>query len=132
MITNGEELREIGCQPWTAERVLREAVPSGDCLLFRQGTSATGYVGVRYKGKTVRSHRLVYAEINGEIPPGVHIHHKCGNSYCVQPDHLQLASAAENTLEMLGRKSYEARIAYLEEQVKMLEQRVFDLEMGLT
>ena len=43
-----------------------------------------------------------------------HAHHKCANTACVNPNHLEPATAAENSLEMLARNSYLARIAELE------------------
>ncbi|MDN5919384.1 MAG: HNH endonuclease [Pseudonocardia sp.] len=53
----------------------------------------------------------------GAIPDGQYVHHRCANRMCVNPDHLQLTTARENTAEMLRRRYYEARIAALEAEV---------------
>ena len=69
------------------------------------------------------AHRIAYEVWVGEIPEGMEIHHKCANSLCVKPDHLQLATKAENSLEMMARRSYERHI-------KALQKRIHDLEEG--
>ena len=45
-------------------------------------------------------------------------HHKCANRACVNPDHLQPVTAAENTAEMLARQSFIKRILELEEELR--------------
>jgi hypothetical protein len=40
---------------------------------------------------------------------------------CVNPSHLQAATHVENIAEMKARKSYEARIAELEQALMLLE-----------
>jgi hypothetical protein len=50
-----------------------------------------------------------------------HAHHICGNSHCVNPNHLEPATAAQNVGEMLARTSYEARIKELENELKRID-----------
>ena len=116
----GQELRPIGPVPWTAERVLAEAVPEGDCLVW--GRHQSSRAQVRYEGRNMHAYRLVFMSYTDDYVKGVPIHHKCANEYCVNPDHLEKASASENTLEMLGRKAYEAEIANLKERIAELEE----------
>jgi len=118
----GKELQPVGVpRPlWTAERILEESTPDGDCLLF--GTSQVNrYPQVRVDNANATAHRVVFRSMNPDAPKGAPVHHKCGNSYCVKPDHLQLASCAENTLEMLGRRAYEAEISHLKARIAELE-----------
>lgn len=44
-------------------------------------------------------------------------HHMCANRACVNPDHLQPVTQAENTAEMLARNAFMSRIAELEQVV---------------
>ena len=67
------------------------------------------------------AHRIAYEVWVGEIPEGMDIHHKCANTLCVKPAHLQLATKAENSLEMLARRSYEAHIKALQKRIRDLE-----------
>lgn len=48
-------------------------------------------------------------------------HHTCGDSRCVNPDHLQPVTHRDNTAEMLARHSYLARIAELEEALATID-----------
>jgi hypothetical protein len=60
----------------------------------------------------------------GENIEGAHIHHICANARCINPEHLQRASAAENTLEMMARRDYEAEIARLQLRIIELEAKL--------
>lgn len=45
------------------------------------------------------AHRIAYRLANGEIPTKVQIHHICEHPWCVNPDHLALATLdAHNTI----------------------------------
>lgn len=42
------------------------------------------------------AHRRMYKQVVGPIPVGKVIDHKCGNTLCVNPKHLELVSQSEN------------------------------------
>ncbi len=105
------------------DEFLRRTKPQGECWRWDTHTK-TGYPGCWYRGTHWKAHRLSFHLTTGEDITGVPIHHKCATKWCVNPAHLQKATQAENTLEMMARKGYEAEIS-------MLKQRVAELETQL-
>jgi hypothetical protein len=65
---------------------------------------STGYTDIDIKGKRYRVHRAVYISINGEIPEGKIIRHKCHNKRCMNPNHLLIGTKKDNTQDMLRAK----------------------------
>jgi len=81
------------CWVWT-----RWCVPSGHGRFWR---------GI---GATVFAHRTAYEFAVGRIPEGMVCRHRCDNPPCVNPDHLELGSQADNVRDCLKRGR--ARSAY--------------------
>ena len=68
---------------------------SGDCWLW-QGALSDGYGHVSVDGRGVGVHRVVYEALIAPIPDGLQIDHLCRVRHCVNPDHLEVVTAAEN------------------------------------
>lgn len=102
------------------ETLLKRGIKQGDCIEWT-GCLRGGYGQLTWKGERWTVHRLAYEFSTGESAKGLHIHHICANRKCFNPEHLQRASVADNNLEMLARKDYEAEIARLQLRVIELE-----------
>lgn len=50
----------------------------------------------QFEGKRWLAYRLMYTLVNGEIPEGKVVRHKCDNSLCCNPKHLELGTQSEN------------------------------------
>lgn len=62
--------------------------------------SKQGYLRVRRKGKLIMMHRYIYAKYVGRIPKGYCVMHTCDNRQCINPEHLQVGTIADNNYDM--------------------------------
>lgn len=74
------------------------------CLLW---TAATRFGYGRICGEGISSMKLAHVVawefVNGPVPEGHHIHHRCEIKHCVNEEHLE-ALASKKHLELHGKK----------------------------
>jgi hypothetical protein len=80
------------------------------CWLWLGALTTRGYGKVTppgNKGHTVYVHRIAYALRHGEIPAGLFVCHACDVPNCINPAHLFLGTARDNSLDQKqkGRSS---------------------------
>lgn len=69
----------------------------GDCWQWVRTKTDKGYGHFRPKGRgPVRVHKWIWEQLNGPVPAGYEIHHRCENRACVNPAHLMVISHARN------------------------------------
>lgn len=67
-----------------------------NCWNWQRYKDNKGYGVIKRRGKNYQAHRYVYEKNKGFIPAGMMLDHKCRNTSCVNPDHLEIVNNAEN------------------------------------
>lgn len=84
--------------------------PVTHCWNWTKGVSGTGYGIAWFEGKLLSAHRLSYTLHKGQIPDKFDIDHLCRNKRCINPDHLEAVSHAENNRRGSSTKLNEMQV----------------------
>jgi len=81
------------------ERFWARVAPENEngCRLWVGNFFTTGYGDFAWKGRSTGAHRVAWMLERGEIPAGKLICHHCDVKGCVNPDHLYVGSALDNS-----------------------------------
>ncbi len=73
-----------------------KVMTSTGCKVWIGAVNSLGYGIVQIDGERVLAHRLSYEAERGPIPEGMVLDHLCRVRNCVNPDHLEPVTHAEN------------------------------------
>ena len=81
---------------------------SDECWEWQRSKTPNGYGRLRYtiernKYTNLYAHRYAWELVNGPIPDGMFILHKCDNPSCVNPSHLYLGTQSDNIRDRVIR-----------------------------
>lgn len=86
-----------------------------NCWEWQAARTEYGYGVLGYKGRTIRAHRRSWEMAHKRrIPPGRMVLHRCDNPPCVNPAHLFLGTAKDNSIDMTQKGRYGGRFKPLE------------------
>ncbi len=85
---------------WTStvwDRFWAKVDTSGDCWEWTAGTTVRGGYGWFNTGSApMVAYRVAWLFLRGDIPSGLELDHLCRNVLCVNPNHLEPVTHAEN------------------------------------
>lgn len=76
------------------------------CWLWVKSKTKQGYGDIGIKGHILYAHRVSWTIHFGEIPEGVHVLHKCDIPACVNPEHLFVGTAKDNSDDKIKKGRY--------------------------
>ena len=84
--------------------------PFSGCWLWQTGTTSGYGAFAPIANKSVRAHRYSWERVNGAIPKGMDVLHKCDVKLCVNPAHLMLGNDRDNMCDFFSRGRLSKRI----------------------
>lgn len=107
-------------------RFMEKVTKTETCWIWNGCLSSKGYGRITVSGtKVCFAHRVSYEQFVGPIPDGMSVRHDCDNPRCVNPEHLQIGTHAQNMNDMVVRRRKKRGADH--RSAKLTEQQVLEI-----
>lgn len=88
-------------------------IDDNGCWLMRPQKKNNGYAKMEIDGTNKRAHRMSYEAFIEPVPQGLLVLHHCDIRHCVNPEHLFVGTAKDNTQDMMrkGRAKFKKKLS---------------------
>lgn len=76
---------------------------TNECWMWIGCVNGSGYGSFKTSYKSNMAHRFSWELVNGKIPNGLEILHKCDNRLCVNPNHMDIGTSKDNMRDMINK-----------------------------
>lgn len=85
-------------------KVVMHSKECGPCMEWQGATkNGSGYGIIMMNGRHIMAHRLSYIFVNGPIPDGHVVLHRCDNPICINPAHLYTGTVYDSIQDAYNR-----------------------------
>jgi len=103
-----------------------------DCWIWPYGTHRDGYGSLQIDNVSYEAHRWMFEIIKGKVPKGLELDHLCRNRNCLNPEHLEMVTHAENCRRGANSKLDKEKVAEIRRQFGKKTQRELAEQYGVS